>query len=354
MPKDEVLNPADVWSLWAPRMILGGIEYHDLETVKALAPTWMEWINAWSDLGAKHRARAEELKAAGSALSAGRAYHRATACYHFAKFVWAEDEDKNGYATEAAVSCARSALQLLDPSHRRISAENGEFKVVGHLRLPTVSAASPHALVVLVPGTDSTKEEFPSWEKVILDRGLACFTLDGPGQGEVFHMGTRMQPAYEQTLALGLDAIASDPRIDMNRVGIAGTSLGGYYVVRAAAFEPRVKALVSISGPMRLDFNSLPAHTRATMKLYSRNHDDRAACQYINRYNLDGVLQKVKPPALIATGKMDRIIPWQHTKAIADGITKADFRLYEDGNHALTNVAYEFRDLSADWLRAHL
>jgi dipeptidyl aminopeptidase/acylaminoacyl peptidase len=350
----QVLNPADVWSLWAPRMTLGGVEYHDLETIKALAPTWMEWIDVWSDLGGKHRAAAEELKAAGSTLSAGHAFRRAAACYHFAKFVWAEDEQKNGYATEAAVSCTRAALHLLDPSHRRITAENGEFKVVGYLRFPVDRAASPYPLVVLVPGTDSTKEEFPSWETVILDRGLACLTLDGPGQGEVFHMGTRMQPAYEQALALGLDAVASDSRIDMNRIGIAGTSLGGYYVVRGAAFETRVKALVSISGPMSLDFDALPAHTRATMKLYSRSSGDQEARAYIKRYSLEGLLRMVKSPALIATGKMDRIVPWQHTKAIADGIPKAAFRLYEDGNHALTNVAYEFRDISADWLKAAL
>ena len=68
-------------------MIFGGVEYRDFESVKALAPTWMDWIDLWSDLGAKHRARAEEIKAVGSALSVGHAYRRAAACYHFAKFV---------------------------------------------------------------------------------------------------------------------------------------------------------------------------------------------------------------------------------------------------------------------------
>ena len=78
------------------------------------------------------------------------------------------------------------------------------------------------------------------------------------------HRGTRMRPAHEKTLALGLDAVASDPRIDMNRVGIAGTSLGGYYVARGAAFETCVKAVVSISAPVGLDYDALHAHTRAT------------------------------------------------------------------------------------------
>jgi len=66
MPKNEALNPADVWTLWTPRMSLGGVEYQDLETARALAPTWIEWIDVWTAHGAKHRAKAEELKAAGS------------------------------------------------------------------------------------------------------------------------------------------------------------------------------------------------------------------------------------------------------------------------------------------------
>jgi cephalosporin-C deacetylase-like acetyl esterase len=156
------------------------------------------------------------------------------------------------------------------------------------------------------------------------------------------HRGTRMHSAYEKTLALGLDAVASDPRIDMNRVGIAGTSLGGYYVVRGAAFETRVKAVVSISGPVSLHYDALHAHTRTTMRLYSRSFDDRDAREHIKRYDLEGILQRVKRPTLVATGKMDRIVPWQRAKAIVDGIPKADFRLYEDGNHALTNVATSF------------
>jgi hypothetical protein len=90
------------------------------------------------------------------------------------------------------------------------------------------------------------------------------------------------------------------------------------------------------------------------MKLCSRSFDDQKTRERISQYTLEGILQNVKQPALVATGKMDRIVPWRKTGLIADGIPDADFRLYEDGNHALTNVAYEFRDLSADWLKAHL
>lgn len=47
--------------------------------------------------------------------------------------------------------------------------------MVGTLRRPP--------LALLLPGLDSVKEEFYSWENVFLKRGLATFSLDGPGQG---------------------------------------------------------------------------------------------------------------------------------------------------------------------------
>ena len=43
----------------------------------------------------------------------------------------------------------------------------------------------PHPTVLLIPGLDSTKEEFREVERSFLDRGMATFALDGPGQGEV-------------------------------------------------------------------------------------------------------------------------------------------------------------------------
>ena len=38
--------------------------------------------------------------------------------------------------------------------------------------------------MLLLSGLDSTKEELRSTEQTFLDRGLATFSVDGPGQGE--------------------------------------------------------------------------------------------------------------------------------------------------------------------------
>lgn len=351
--ESKELDSAVALSLWAPRMILGGVEPHDVQTVTAMHPRWADWLDVWSEIGLKHRRVAEQQLAHGENVSAGQAFRRACACYHFAKFVWALDERKNAAATQASVECGNAALVLQDAGYRRIDVGDGPIQVVANLRYPKQGNA-PHALVVLVPGLDSTKEELMSWGDEVLARGMASLTVDGPGQGEVFHRGTRIQSAYERTLKLALDAIADDRKIDQRRIGIAGTSLGGHYVIRGAAFEPRVRAVVSVSGPFKIELATAPAHTVETVKFYSRSASDEAAAQYMQSFDLTAVTERVTQPARIATGRKDRIVPWEQTEAIARAMPRGQFSLYDDGNHGLTNLAHEFRAVSADWLKSTL
>ena len=52
--------------------------------------------------------------------------------------------------------------------------------IYGILRTP--EGPSPHPAVICVPGLDSTKEELRATEQLFLERGLATFSVDGPGQ----------------------------------------------------------------------------------------------------------------------------------------------------------------------------
>ena len=115
--------------------------------------------------------------------------------------------------------------------------------MVANLRRPADVVNPP--LVVLLPGLDSTKEEFFNWENVFLKRGMATVSLDGPGQGETgYHSHIRHD--YEVAVSLLLDTLMPRADINMNRVGV---SMGGYYAPRVAAFEPRIKAVSPIGGP---------------------------------------------------------------------------------------------------------
>ena len=100
----------------------------------------------------------------------------------------------------------------------------------------------------MIPGLDSTKEEFFFFEQSFLDRRMATVALDGPGQGET-GLAVPIRPDYETAVSPLLDLLAKRDDLDHDRAGIVGVSLGGYYAPRAAAFEPRFRAVAGISGP---------------------------------------------------------------------------------------------------------
>jgi 2,6-dihydroxypseudooxynicotine hydrolase len=184
---------------------------------------------------------------------------------------------------------------------------------------------------------------------------MATLSLDGPGQGETgFTMPIRYD--YEVAVAAALDALADVDGVDLGRVGAAGVSLGGYYVVRAAAFEPRLLAVAGVSGPydMAANWDSMPSLTREAFAHHSGAWDDATARERAAKLCLAGVAERVEQPCLVVTGKLDRIIPWEQTKRIADEVAASEWVLYDDGTHVCNNIPFKYRPLVADWMRDRL
>jgi Esterase FrsA-like len=338
---------------WAARFIANGVDYNDFVRTTAAIETWDEWLPAWTATAETHADLAERAQAAGNLRTAGEAHLRAAISYHFSKFVWVVDPERNRRNTEAAVRALYAAHRLLDPTAERIEAPTDAGPVVANLRRP--AGAAPAPLVVLVPGLDSTKEEFFGWETVFLARGMATLSLDGPGQGETgLHMNIR--PDYEIAVTAILDAVAGRPELDSARVGAVGVSLGGHYVVRAAAFEPRIRALAGVSGPFDFaaEWDSMPSLTRETIEHHIGADGPADARRRAHELNLDGVAQRVIQPCLVVTGKLDRVIGWEETKRIADSTPNSEWVLYELGTHVCNNIPFKYRPLVSDWMRARL
>jgi pimeloyl-ACP methyl ester carboxylesterase len=338
---------------WAPRFITNGVDYNDFVRTTSGLERWEDWLDAWTQTAEVHLALAREAEAAGRERSAGEAYVRAAVCLHFAKFVWVLDAERNRATTQRAVGALYDAHRLLDPAAQRVEAPLDGHAVVGNLRRPAGVARPP--LVVLIPGLDSTKEEFFGWENVFLARGMATLSLDGPGQGET-GFALRIRPDYEVAVAAMLDALEGRDDLDLRRTAAVGVSMGGYYAPRAGAFEPRLKAVAGVSGPydMGANWDGLPALTRATLAHHTGAADDDEARAKAGELSLDGVLGGLTQPALIVTGRLDRLIPWQDTKRIADEAPNATWVLFDDGTHVCNNIPFKYRPLVADWTREQL
>ncbi|HEY6032542.1 MAG TPA: alpha/beta hydrolase, partial [Gaiellaceae bacterium] len=162
---------------WAPRFTSQGVDMNDFLAVTSGLEQWPEWLPAWVANGDMHAELAQDAEDQGRALTAGEAYVRAALSYHFAKFVWMVDFDLYVDATRRAIDALYAAHRLLDPTAERVEIPFEGTTMAGNLRRPSGAECAP--LVLLLPGLDSTKEEFFHWENVFLERGLATFSLDG-------------------------------------------------------------------------------------------------------------------------------------------------------------------------------
>ena len=124
VPDDRVRVAIDNWG---PRLIANGVDYNDFVRTTAAIERWDEWLDAWTATADVHRSLAVQARDAGYLHSAGEAFLRAAVTYHFAKFVWVLDPERNRRATEAAVRCMYDALAILDPGARRIDASAGSL-----------------------------------------------------------------------------------------------------------------------------------------------------------------------------------------------------------------------------------
>jgi 2,6-dihydroxypseudooxynicotine hydrolase len=338
---------------WAPRFTAQGVDPNDFASTTKDLDRWEQWLDAWCTTGDVHAALAREAETRGRRLSAGEAWVRAALCYHFAKFVWMLDPVRHRAAADKAVKSIYAAHRLLDPTAERVEIPFGGATMVGNLRRSPGVARPP--LVLLIPGLDSTKEEFFNWESVFLARGMATFSLDGPGQGETGY-ALPIRHDYEVAVAAALDALARRSDVDPERVGAVGVSLGGYYAPRAAAFEPRLRAVAAIGGPYSFAprWAELPAITRETFTHHSGARSEEEARAKGAALDLTGVLARVTQPFLVVFGKQDRLIPWREAERVAAEAPKAELVMYPEGNHVCNNIPYKYRPLVADWMSERL
>jgi dipeptidyl aminopeptidase/acylaminoacyl peptidase len=350
VPDDQVRSAI---ANWGPRFTAQGVDPNDFARVTAGIEHWEDWLGAWRANGDLHAGLAREAQERGSLRTAGEAWIAAAVSYHFGKFVWMLDMAAHNAAASCAVAAMTQGLRLLDPTAERIEVPFGGAAMVGNLRRPPGVDRPP--LVLLIAGLDSTKEEFFAVENIFLARGLATFSLDGPGQGETARV-LHIRPDFEAPVAAVLDVLCARPDLDGGRAGLLGVSLGGYYGARAAAFEPRIRAAVVSGGCY--DYGALirdrSAHSFATFAYGCGAATREEAYEVAERMALAGVAERITRPMVVVFGKRDRLVPWQHAARLAEEAPGAELWMFDQGNHVCMNLAYRWRPQAADWLAARL
>jgi len=339
---------------WAPRFTTNGVAVADFQRVTDGIERWEDWCSAWSAAAQVHEDLGREALAEGRHRSAGTHLSQAAVYHHFGKFLFVEFPDEMRAAHARAVACLTDALPHLDPPGERVEVPFEGSRLVGVLRRPP--GEGPHPVVVMVPGLDSTKEELRSTEALFLERGLATFAVDGPGQGEAEY-DLPIRGDWEVPGQALVDAVAAQPGIDGERIGVWGVSLGGYYAPRLTSGVEQVRACVALAGPYNFGevWDQLPPLTRTAFTARSASADDDQGRRRALELDLSSAAARIRVPLLVVAGKKDRLIPWQHAERLAaEAAGPTELLVLEEGNHGNMNVAAQHRYRTADWMARQL
>jgi 2,6-dihydroxypseudooxynicotine hydrolase len=339
-------------SHWAPRFTTNGVTAGDFERITGRLENWADWCAAWSAVAAEHEQLGRDALAAGRERSAGAHLSQAAVYYHFAKFLFVDDLAQLRTAHQAAVRCASDALPFLSPPGRRIQIPFEGAQLVGVLREPP--GEGPHPVMIMIPGLDSAKEELRSTEDLFLERGLATFSVDGPGQGEAEY-DLAIRGDWEVPGAAIIDRLSREP--SLGAVGVWGVSLGGYYAPRVASGDDRVRACVALAGPFSFadGWDTRPILTREAFRVRSKSPDMATARQVAAQLTLAGRASRIRCPLLAVMGQQDRLISWQDAARLVDEAGgPAELLLLEAGNHGCANLAPFHRYRTADWAAEQL
>jgi dienelactone hydrolase len=141
------------------------------------------------------------------------------------------------------------AISLMAPAGERVAIEADGFTVPG-VFFPAERDGTPRPTVLMFNGFDGSQEEMLHLCGIAaLERGFNVLTFEGPGQPTVLRdQGLGFRHDWEQVVTPVVDHCEAVSEIDASQLGLIGVSFGGNLAPRAAAFEPRIGAVVTIDG----------------------------------------------------------------------------------------------------------
>jgi dipeptidyl aminopeptidase/acylaminoacyl peptidase len=343
-----------VLDAWTARFLRVGIFMEDINATVARIDTWDDWCPEWLKTAQMHEELADKWLDMGDELSAVEALQRASIYYHVAAFVYFRDLKLHNQGYKKMVETYDRSLSFVGRKIEKVDFPFEDIELKGLLSKPSGPDKPP--VVILIPGLDSSKEGRHHARPGFLERGMAVFSIDGPGQGEM-SLTTKIRPDYEAPIAAAIDYLETRDDVDAGRVALVGSSLGGYYAPRAAAFEPRVRACVAISGPFKASSRGremMPV-TREAYTYYLGAKDDDEAQRMAQALTLEDSAAKVECPLLVIGGKKDPIVHWKNSQMLAEAAGgPTELHLFEEGNHSCQNITYKVVPLQLNFLKKHL
>jgi dienelactone hydrolase len=281
-----------------------------------------DFLRAWTALTDQLVEQAEAAEKLGRTRTAGQLYARATNYLCQAERMLSNSDPDRVPTYRRVLELQQKAFDLKDPRITRVEVPYEGTALPAYFSAAPATAAGPAPVMVMWNGLDSTKEHMYAsghWEELAA-RGISCLMVDCPGSGEALRLqGLTARIDTEAWAAACVDFLLGRDDVDPARIGLVGWSLGGYYAPRAAAFEKRLALVVAWGANhdwgavqrrrlQREGERPVPHYWEHVLWVWGRTDLDEFI-EFADAVNLDGVVERIEVPFLIAHGAEDRQIP---------------------------------------------
>lgn len=280
---------------------------------------------------------------AGRLLSAGDKAFRACAASMLKLHAAHENFEGEVVAFSEMRELFKLGLRFSCPPHKvELTKIQFEDSMLDGLFVGAKSEDSSAPVYILLNGTHTALDWYYLFgiSNEFAERGIATLALDHPGNGTaLYEQGLGCRHDAESYVSSAIDYLISRGDIDPDRIGVLGTSFGGYLAPRATCFDNRIKAcicygalydILEVPSMKALEvhspdgvFANTPDEVFAKQFLFqkygARNKDELASAW--KKLNLKGTMAKLSVPFLIVHGENDIQVPLiQATRMLEEAV----------------------------------
>ncbi|WP_337020077.1 phosphopantetheine-binding protein [Oceanobacillus massiliensis] len=263
---EKTLMTARLFDGFWDRWVAHGILLSEIEAVRQTLLTIDDWVNAFSELGEKHRKEAlikqeavleedvkEDLKEnlkEELIEAAENSYRLAALYYNLAYWIYPN-------RCPEKMALYKKSSELVEKADR-LSPIPCTFDAMiidgiacpGRIRIPE----NPKGCIIIINPIDSSKEELYSYEQHFIDSHFITVSFDGPGQGETFMQnGLAIRGDNWKLFVDKLIDYAASKFPDLP-IQLFGTSSGAAWSVYGSA-NPKVDKAAAVSPPIENGFS---------------------------------------------------------------------------------------------------
>lgn len=205
---------------------------------------------SWADAFGKLAVRIEEAGRAcldkGHKVSARELLLRASSYYRSAEYYGNPRTPQHRDWGLKSRDCFILAAPLCRERIEVVAIPFEDTTLPGYFLKPDGSKTANKTILIMTGFDGSGEELYFQSAAAAVERGFNALIFEGPGQTGTLrlHPELTFRPDYEVVVRAVVDFALARADVDPERLGLYGISFGGYFTIRAACHEPRLRALI--------------------------------------------------------------------------------------------------------------